>query len=252
MSVDHDEPHQLSRISTIWTLVSRASGGPEDAESSAQTALIQRYQLAIYRHLIRGTRSPNVADELFQEFALRFIRGDFRRANESRGRFRDYVRAALNNLISNYRGREASEADKKPLDHAEEVPSAEAPLDLDREFLANWRQALLDRAWEGLSALEQPGSPPYHTALRLKYEKGDLSSAQLAEVLNQRLQPREPYTETSLRKLVQRARDLFTDLLLDEISRSMNNPSLDELEQEVIDLGFQAYCKRGLERRRGQ
>jgi RNA polymerase sigma-70 factor (ECF subfamily) len=244
---DKEMLERLSRIETRWSLVARSQGGPQEAEAVAQAALLERYQQAIYRHLIRGTGNANLADELFQEFALRFMRGDFRRANEERGRFRDYVRAALNNLI---RANRAPQAGQVSLQHAEQVPATEEPIDLDGEFLTNWRRALFDRAWEGLASLEVPGGQPFHTALRLRFDQPDLTAGQMAELLTARLQPREPYTEAATRKLVQRARDLFTDLLLDEIERSLGNPSLEELEQEVIDLGLQPYCKRGLERRR--
>ncbi len=246
--MNQDSSNRLSRLSTSWTLVEQARGGPEEAEAAAQAALLERYQEAIYRHLLRGTRSPTAADELFQEFALRFLRGDFRRAEETRGRFRDYVRAALNNLISTHRAREARKAKQAHLQQAEEVPEEAAPADLDQEFLTSWRQGLLDRAWQGLAALEQPGSPPYYTALRLRYEKPDCNSGELAKALTGQGQA---YTEAGLRKLVQRARELFTDLLLDEIARSLGTSDVEELEREVIDLGFQAYCKRALERRRG-
>src|SRR3954451_15713755 len=106
------EQHRLSRISTVWTLVARAQGGPEEAEASAQAALLERYEEPIHRHLVRGLRNPAAADELLQEFALRFLRGDFRHADAGRGRFRDYVRAALNNLIREYRGRQARSANQ--------------------------------------------------------------------------------------------------------------------------------------------
>lgn len=244
------EKNQLSRISTLWTLVARARGGPDNAEALAQAALLDRYHQAVHRHLIRGLRSPAAADELLQEFALRFLRGDFHRAAPDRGRFRDYVRAALNNLIREYRGRQAAQA-VPALEAPEEVPDAEA-ADLDAEFVANWRQVLIDRAWDGLAALELPGGVPFHTALRLKVEQPDATSEQLADELTRRQRPAQAYTDAGVRKVVQRARDLFTDLLLDEIARSLRCADLDALEQEVIDLGLQAHCKRGLDRRRGR
>src|SRR5689334_13136971 len=132
-----DQPDRLSRISTVWSLVARAQGGP-DAEAAAQASLLERYQRAVHRHLLRGSGDPAAADELFQEFTLRFLRGDFRRADESRGRFRDYVRASLNNLIREYRGRQAARAAQACLERAEEVPAAEEPIDLDAEFLTAW------------------------------------------------------------------------------------------------------------------
>jgi DNA-directed RNA polymerase specialized sigma24 family protein len=47
-------------------------------------------------------RDPEVADDLAQEFALRFLRGDFQRADPERGRCRDYLKRALINLVHDY------------------------------------------------------------------------------------------------------------------------------------------------------
>ena len=51
---------------------------------------------------VAALRDPESAAELDQEFALRFIRGDFHRADPSRGRFRDFVKQALRNLMIDY------------------------------------------------------------------------------------------------------------------------------------------------------
>jgi RNA polymerase sigma-70 factor (ECF subfamily) len=247
-----DLEHRLSRISTVWTLVTQAHGGAEGG-AEALAALLERYQQAVYRYLVTAVRNADTADELFQEFALRFVRGDFRRANESRGRFRDYVRTALKNLIRNHWARQVGKGRLARIEDFEDVVVAtDEAVDLDEEFLKNWRQVLLERAWEGLARLQQPGGPPFHTALRLRYEQPDLDSQGLTDLLTAQLSPREPYTVGGVRKILQRARDLFADLLLDEVGRSLDSQDVDALEAELIDLGFQAHCKRALERRRGQ
>jgi len=85
----------LSRIATQWTVLRDAHGVAEDEVQAAQTALFERYQRAIYGYLVTSLRSHDAADEVFQEFALKFLRGGFRRADPSRGRFRDYLKTAL-------------------------------------------------------------------------------------------------------------------------------------------------------------
>jgi hypothetical protein len=58
--------------------------------------------------------------------------------------------------------------------------------------------------------------------------------------------------KTAQEQLLERyAPQRFTDLLLDEIARSMENQTLDDLTQDVIDLGLLDYCQAALERRRG-
>src|SRR5437660_9775525 len=83
---------RLSQLSTCWTLLGQAHAGAGDLESRAQAALIERYQGAVYRYLMGILRDPDAADEVFQEFALRIVRGDFHKADPARGRFRHYVK----------------------------------------------------------------------------------------------------------------------------------------------------------------
>ena len=82
--MDQSLDDRLSRISTMWTLVLQAHGGPADAATTAQRLLMQRYCGSVYRYLLGAVRDEDAAMELFQEFALRFARGDFRRADPQR------------------------------------------------------------------------------------------------------------------------------------------------------------------------
>jgi RNA polymerase sigma-70 factor (ECF subfamily) len=240
---------RLSQIATLWTMLLQANKGSGDADGLAQAAVLERYQSAIYRYLLGAVRDPDAADELFQEFALRFVRGDFRRADPERGRFRDLVKTALINLITNH-NKKLARRPSAPLEKPEDVAGEATPVDLDQEFFSNWRKALLDRAWESLAATEKPGGPPFYTVLRLRTERPELTSAEAAKQLTTQLRPGEPFTGAGVRKILQRARELFADLLVDEVARSLRTSSLDRLEQEVIDLGLQAYCQRALQRRR--
>ncbi len=42
------------------------------------------------------------------------------------------------------------------------------------------------------------------------------------------------------------------ELLLNEVVHSLDNPTPEEVEQELIDLGWQRYCQAALDRRRGR
>jgi RNA polymerase sigma-70 factor (ECF subfamily) len=48
-------------------------------------------------------RDEQAADDLTQEFALALIRGEFRKADPHRGRFRSYVKSVLVHLVGRYR-----------------------------------------------------------------------------------------------------------------------------------------------------
>ncbi len=246
MATDRD-PQRLSQISTAWTLLARARGGSDDPEARAWAALIERYHDAAYRYLVAIARDPDVAAELFQEFALRFLRGDFGRADHSRGRFRDYLKTCLRHLVADYRRRGARRPEQ-PLGSAELPAPAEDATDAeDEEFLATWRKALVDRAWQALEA-GQGGGAPYYATLRAHTDRPELTSAQLAEHLTVALRLSAPFTDAGVRKLLQRAREVFTDLLVEEVAASVPTRDRDRLERELIDLGFHTHCRRALER----
>src|SRR5581483_5349203 len=93
------EDDRLSQIATRWSLLLEARGGG-DASRAARGELLLRYHAPVYRYLRGLVRDEAAAEELCQEFALRFLRGDFRHADPARGRFRDYLRVALRHLAA--------------------------------------------------------------------------------------------------------------------------------------------------------
>src|SRR5437763_11040498 len=110
---------------------------------TAQTALVERYQGAVYRYLLGALADPDAADELFQEFALRLVRGDCQRAYPNRGRFRDFIKSSFINLMINYRKKRGRMLQCQAVERAVGSPEK---FDADEEFLASWRKALLDLA----------------------------------------------------------------------------------------------------------
>lgn len=244
--VSTQRPDRLSQISTMWTQLARTHDPDPDREALA--ALIDRYHPAAYSYLLACTGREDEAADLFQEFALKFLRGDFRRADAARGRFRDYLKITLANLIRRHAGKSAREARAGGDDLPDVADPAAPPDDTDEVFLAAWRKALLDRAWDGLKAVEAEGGTPYHTALRARADHPDDSSAALADRLTDRLRPAAKFTDVGVRKLLQRGREVFVDLLVAETARSIPTDDRERLEQELIVLGFHGYCKPALER----
>jgi RNA polymerase sigma-70 factor (ECF subfamily) len=235
---------RLSRISTLWTMVFQAHGDPTDA-ADAQRVLVQRYSGAVYRYLLGAVRDPDVAGELSQEFALRFVRGDYRRADPGKGRFRDYLRTALIHLVTDYH--RARQAWPRPLaGDAPEPAALAAGQDSECDFLAQWREELLDRTWQ---ALEQANAD-YRAVLLLRIENPDMPSPEMAERLA--VQLGKPLTAAWVRKALQRAHAKFADLLLDEVAVSLENAAREGLEQELRELDLLKYCRSALDRRGGQ
>ena len=237
---------RLSQISTQWTLVFQAHSGSPELVHEAQVALIDRYAGAIHRYLLCSVRDPDIAAELDQEFALRFLRGDFHRADPARGRFRDFVKRSVRNLMLNYL--KSQKRRHRPLDAAPE-PSIEAfETDFDLQFAASWRQGLLDHAWKSLKDLQDRTGMSYYTVLWCRAENPDMHSPDLARTLSAQLG--KPITASGVRQALLRARDKFAGFLLDEVSASLEHPTLDDIEQELIDLGLIGYCRDHLKRHR--
>jgi len=240
----------LSRIKTRWSLVFQAHQAEADAGAAAQRELLLRYYGAVYRYFRGMLRDAAAAGELTNDFAVRFLRGDFRAANPQRGRFRDFLKVAMRHLVIDHWRHQAQhkEVDRPlPNDSAVGAVAAEADADSDAAFLASWREELLARTWEALNQFQQESGSPYHVVLRHKTEKPQDRAAQLAKTLTAQLG--RPFTETGVRQVLKRARDKFADLLLDEVARSLPGATPAELEQELIDLGLLEYCKSALERR---
>lgn len=248
--MDHEAINsRLSRISTVWTLLSDARGQAEPAGRDARLALIQRYQGAAYRYLLGALRDPDAADEVFQEFALRVMQGAFSGADYQRGRFRDYLKTTLFHLIVDYQNRQRKRLCTLDSDvaHAESRPWA--PDDAERQFVESWREELMARAWAAMQRAEKQGGPPHYSALRFRAAHPEASSADMAAGLTEQLRPKHPFTETGIRKTLQRARAEFAELLVDEVAASLSAASPDELEQELIDLALLPYCRSALARR---
>jgi RNA polymerase sigma factor (sigma-70 family) len=239
---------RLSRISTVWTLLEKRE--PQPGEQDHRAALIQRYQGAVYRYLLGATRDPDVADELFQEFALRFIQGAFHGVDRNRGRFRDYLRTVLIHLVCDHQKRQRNRP--RPLDLEVSTPSAqpEHTVVAEEQFRTSWRDELLARAWASMAQAEHAGGPPYYTLLRFRADRTNATSAAMAAHLTCQARSEQPFTETGVRKMLQRARAQFAEALLDDVAHSLGYPLPEALEQELIDLDLLPYCREALSRRK--
>jgi len=248
--MDEEALHsRLSRITTIWSLVADQRRVSPDALRDARLALIQRYQGAAYRYLLGAVRDPDVADELFQQFALRVVEGAFGRADPRRGRFRDYLKATLFHLVVDYQRGHRARPKALEGDVVQPAAADREAADSERQFLNSWRDELLARAWRTLAEAEGQGGQPYWSVLRFRVENPAASCAEMAAALTERLRPGRPYTETGIRKTLQRARERFAEALIDDVASSLGEHTPEELEQELIDLEMLSYCRSALTRR---
>ena len=236
---------RLSRISTLWSLVIGAHQGPTEAVKLARQQLLERYGAAARRYLRKLLRDSDGADEVFQEFALQLVHGDLRGADPQRGRFRNFVKGTLFHLVADYRKQRREWPGPLPNDGAD-VAADPDELESELRFEESWRDELLARAWAALAEIEARTSQPYYAVLRFRADHPEMHSPQMAEQLAARLG--RPFTAVGVRQILHRAREKFAELLLDEVSHALENPTLEQVEQELVELSLLDYCRPALER----
>jgi RNA polymerase sigma-70 factor (ECF subfamily) len=235
-----DDP-RLSQIQTSWTALDAAHGGPPDVAAAARAELLNRYGGAVRRYLRAATGDPDAADDLTQEFALRFLRGDFHHADPDRGRFRDYLKRAVRNLMRDRHRRRRGGPVPIPEEALEPAVLEPDPAGLDAQFLAGWREELLARAWQALARDQDPAGAPYHDVLRFRAEHPELHSPELAERLSAVLG--RPVTAIWVRQVLLRARARFVAALEAEVAASLADPDADRIQEELAELGLLEYCR---------
>jgi RNA polymerase sigma-70 factor (ECF subfamily) len=244
----HENAEQrLSDMSTQWTALLQAQQGtPEAARASEQ--LLQRYRAPITRYLLACVRHLDVADELFQEFALRFVRGDFKNVDRQRGHFRHFLKTTLYHLVVDYRRKQQRES-HLPLPTSDAGPAAAgASVAADADLETEWRKDLLSRTWDALAHWELEKKQPLFTVLKCRTDHPELRAAQLAERLTSLLGM--AVTAEWVYKKLHQAREKFSELLLTEVAQTLVQPTAEDLELELLDLGLLEFCRTALDRRR--
>jgi RNA polymerase sigma-70 factor (ECF subfamily) len=236
----------ISQIETLWPVLMNAHGGAPDEVSAAQEHFLRRYRPAVYRYLVACLGDPDAAEELWQDFSLRFVRGDFRNANPEKGRFRDLLKSALYHLIVDYHKRRQRLMAQLAPDAPEPAADMSSTFDSDRQFLDTWRANLLSKAWEALAEEERRTGRLMHTVLHFRAAHPDLRSAQMASELSARLGRK--LSGDWVRKWLRTAREQFAEFLLREVGASLREPTPDTVEQELIDLDLYQFCQGAIER----
>lgn len=219
----------IDQISTRWPLI------------HDPVKFVMRYGPAIQGYLGIFLKNPHDVEDVCQAFLLRVIERGVVDEQHLHGRFRDYLIAAVRNAARAHLRRRAIAA----LDAAAlaEVPAPEAlEFPGDEEWVSRWRNVVLASVWEALEnhEREHPGNLA-HTVLRglVDHPREDSNqlAARVSKLCGRALQP------VAFRKQVSRARRLFAELLVAEITRTLENPTPRKVEEELIDLGVMKYVQ---------
>jgi RNA polymerase sigma-70 factor (ECF subfamily) len=246
MDLDGAKGH-LSNIETQVGELAKMFSESEQTAMAAREAMCKRYSGAVYRYLLAALRNKDAADEVFQDFWVRFFRGAFRNYDPERGRFRALLKTALYHLIVDYRKDQAKQDRLRRTGAEIEDMVASNEDEIHSELDQNCHQELLDRTWLALAEAQMKTAQPLFAVLRFKSEHPQVSSKEMAEKLSELL--RQPLTDAGVRQILRRARDKFAELLVQEVAQTLDSPSQEELVQELIDLDLLRYCRSALEKK---
>ncbi|MCA9069092.1 MAG: sigma-70 family RNA polymerase sigma factor [Planctomycetaceae bacterium] len=240
----HQPESRISRISTLWTMLLDAHDEDLRKKYAAQTRFFERYQRAIEKYLLAVLRDANLAEEVFSKFAEDFLKGSFHKANPDRGQFRHYLKRSLVNAARNCLKKSRTTSANVPLDENRAVQEDE----LSTRFEWAWKTELLNKAWEALKEKDEQTGRNYFTILQVASDHSELPGRELLELTIQTLDEKgllkkQEYAAGTWRKDLSRARLEYAGMLVQEIGRSIDNESLDAIEEEAAACGLLSYCK---------
>jgi RNA polymerase sigma factor (sigma-70 family) len=245
-----EELERLSQIETLWSMVRNAHQSDEEIARDAQRQLLKKYGSAIQRYLNAKLRDPAAADDIYQDFAVKFVRGDFHKASPEVGRFRTFIRSVLYRQIADFYRKKKRRGDVQ-LDGQVFEPLADVDEDSsDEQFAEVWRDEMLKKAWDSLYELEAQSGKPWYSVLQLRVRNPQLRSNDLARQIGEQLG--KPISSANVRVLLHRAREKFSVLLIESISNSLESNSADAIEEELAELKLLEYCQAALDQYRQQ
>lgn len=219
----------IDQISTRW------------ASIQDPAKFVMRYAPAIQGYLGVFLRNPHDVEDVCQAFLVRVLERGVVEEERLRGRFRDYLIAAVRNAaLAHLRRRTVAGQDAAPLD---ELPARDSfAFPADEEWVSRWRRVLLASVWEALEnhQREHPGNLA-HAVLRALTDHPREDSSQLAARVS--AQCGRAIRPEAFRKQASRARRLFAELVVTETARTLDDPTPLNVEEELIEIDFMKYVR---------
>lgn len=220
--------------STRWSLIQQLDG--TRAESLlALEQLCQTYWPAVYALVRRRGFSPSDSEDFTQSF-FEFVieRNTFSKVNVHRGRFRNFLKTAVNNYLSNEwnrmtakkRGGGVVYVRLEQLDWVDAASSCSKP---EAEFDRIWALTLLSEAIKRVETeYERRGRGAVFVALKptLTGEGMEQTYREIGKDLSM--------SETAVKLTVRRMRTQFQKFLREEIAETVTTP--EQAEEELADL----------------
>lgn len=211
----------LVRSSTSWTEANSAAG------------FVLRYLVPLRQRLKSVLGSQQEADEAIKILVNHLVAAGFGQHN--RGRLRDFLMKGI---------RSAARARWKQTRQAERSgePNWERMSPEDPEWIREWREALLERAWRSLERLEH-ASPdqPVYTGLRASLA----APLETAEMLAVRVASETGMAVDADRMtaILPDARVAFAQAVADEVAETLHLPEPADVRNEIRQLGLAAVFR---------
>jgi len=225
--------------STQWSLVLQARQRDSPEADQALAALCRAYWYPIYAYLRHKVKSVERAEDLTQEFFVRFLQKDFLAPiDRDKGNFRAYLLACCNHFLANQADRDhAQKRGGGRLIHSLDFPSAQQrylhePADTltpERLYQRRWALTLLDAV---LARLRQEfvdaGKEQLYAWLKagLVGEPEALPYAKIGAALG--------LSEAAVKKAAQRLRQRYGEILREHIADTVDGPEAVEGEIRAL------------------
>jgi RNA polymerase sigma-70 factor (ECF subfamily) len=203
---------------------------------------IMRYAPAIRGYFSAMIPNRHDAEEGIQDFLLRVIKTGFTNADSDRGRFRDYLKTAVRHAALAQLRRESARVRKhEPI--SSDLASKDEAVTVEQGWEQEWRQCVLDRAWRAMERHESRSGAGAlsHVMLRVVVEHPDEDSKTLASRAAKLT--KESISAESFRQRIRRARKVLARLLVQEVAETLQNPTPEAVEDELIALGLMHYVR---------
>lgn len=238
-SESEDSPERLDQIVTQWSLLRLAHHTIDPQSPQARQAMTLKYRDAIRNYVMALLSGQPAADDLAQDVLLRLMRGDFASADPSRGRFRDFLKIAVKNMVRTH----WAQQNRRSAASLQQTPGLDPEEEEDESlWTEQWRSQLLQETWVRLEEYQtQTPGCCYFTLLKLRAENPSSDSTQLAELLSQATHKQR--SSEVVRQQLRRSRLRFAQLLVEELASSLRVASPDDVEAELATLGLLDYVR---------
>ncbi len=215
----------LNRISTRWTAVNNP------------TLFVRRYGRAIRKYIATLIRDPNDAEEVEQDFMLRMVQKGFHTADSNKGKFRYYLITIVRNAAMQWLCRR----NQMPMS-AEGMELVPASVEAHTEWTSDWRKCIMKSAWKTLDKYQKRTTGNlFCTVLRVSAQYPEVDSTTLAKKVSE--MTGQHLTPEAYRKQLSRARKRFADLIVQEVARTLIEPTLEGIKDELNCLDLMKYVE---------